>query len=316
MATVFPNEDYNAETAAEKLRKAMKGMGTDEAAIIRVLTSHNNEQRQEIEKMFKTMYGKDLREDLKSELRGNFEDAVIALLDPPRLYDAKELKRAMKGAGTDEGALIEILCTRSNSQIAEIKYHFKKVYGDELEDAIRSETSGNLKRILVSQSLSNRSEEWDVDFDLAEKDAQDLYDAGEGQMGTDESTFNKVLSLRSYPQLRATFDAYQRISDRDIMEAVRSECSGNLKDAYLAIIKSVKDVHTFFAECLYKSMKGAGTDDSTLIRVVVSRCEIDMMQIKDAFERVYEKELSKFISGDCSGDYKKILLALIGEKKK
>merc|ERR1711964_145217 len=261
------------------------------------------------------MYGKDLREDLKSELKGNFEDAVIALLDAPRLYDAKELKRAMKGAGTDEGALIEILCTRSNSQIAEIKYHFKQVYGDELEDAIRSETSGNLKRFLVSQSLSNRSEEWDVDFDLAEKDAQDLYDAGEGQMGTDESTFNKVLSLRSYPQLRATFDAYQRISDRDIMEAVRSETSGNLKDAYLAIIKSVKDVHTFFAECLYKSMKGLGTDDSTLIRVVVSRCEIDMMQIEDSFERVYEKELSKFISGDCSGDYKKILLALIGEKK-
>jgi len=315
MATVFPNEAYSAEGAAEKLRKAMKGMGTDEAAIIKVLTTHDNEQRQEIEKMFKTMYGKDLRDDLKSELRGNFEDAVIALLDPPRVYDAKELKRAMKGAGTDENALIEILCTRSNSQIAEIKFHYKKLYDNELEDAVSSETSGYLKRFLVSQTLGNRSEEYDVDYDLAEKDAQDLYDAGEGQMGTDESEFNKVLSLRSYPQLRATFDAYHRIADRDIMETVHRETSGDLEKAYLAIIKSVKDIHTFFAESLYKSMKGAGTDDSTLIRCVVSRCEIDMMQIKDSFERVYDKELSKFISGDCSGDYKKILLALIGEKK-
>lgn len=314
MATVFASEDFSAEKAAEKLRKAMKGFGTDEAAIIKVLAGHNNAQRQEIEKIFKTMYGKDLRDDLKSELKGNFEDVVIALLDPPRVYDARELKNAMKGAGTDESALIEILCTRSNSQIAEIKYHYKRLFDKDLEDAVSSETSGHLKRVLVSQTLCNRSEEWEIDYDLAEKDAQDLYDAGEGQFGTDESQFNKVLSLRSYPQLRATFEAYNRIADRDIMESIHREMSGDLEKAYLAIIKSVKDVHTFFAECLYKSMKGVGTNDSTLIRVVVSRCEIDMVQIKDAFERVYNKELGKFIKGDCSGDYKKILFALIGEK--
>ena len=41
-----------------KLHKAMKGFGTDEKAIIEVLTSCSNVQRQQIKVHYKTMYGK------------------------------------------------------------------------------------------------------------------------------------------------------------------------------------------------------------------------------------------------------------------
>ena len=43
-------------------------------------------------------------------------------------------------------------------------------------------------------------------------------------------------------------------------------------------------------------MKGAGTDDDSLMRVVVSRAEIDMVQIKEAFQQEYGKTLASFIS--------------------
>jgi annexin A7/11 len=74
----------------------MKGIGTDEDAIIRVLTNCSNEQRQQIKLQFKTMYGKDLISDLKSELRGHLEDAVLALMETPLAFDVKELRDAMK----------------------------------------------------------------------------------------------------------------------------------------------------------------------------------------------------------------------------
>ena len=42
--------------------------------------------------------------------------------------------------------------------------------------------------------------------------------------------------------------------------------------------------------------QGLGTDDQALIRVMVSRCEVDMGNIKQSFAQQYGKQLSAFIA--------------------
>nr|XP_025845225.1 annexin A5-like [Vulpes vulpes] len=69
---------------------------TDEESILTLLTSRSNAQRQEIAAAFKTLFGRDLLDDLKSELTGKFEKLIVALMKPSRLYDAYELKHALK----------------------------------------------------------------------------------------------------------------------------------------------------------------------------------------------------------------------------
>jgi len=91
------------------------------------------------------MYGKDLIEELKSELRGDFENLVLALMMPPANYDAYQLHKAMAGLGTKEHVLIEIMTTRSNAQIRELKMAYKMMYGHELEHDMVGETSGYFK---------------------------------------------------------------------------------------------------------------------------------------------------------------------------
>lgn len=59
-------------------------------------------------------------------------------------------------------------------------------------------------------------------------------------------------------------------------------------------------------------MKGMGTDDSTLIRIIVSRAEIDMQYIKAEYHKKYKKTLHKAVHSETSGSYRDFLLALLG----
>ncbi|XP_053720452.1 annexin A4-like isoform X2 [Synchiropus splendidus] len=296
----------------EVLRKAMKGFGTDENAIIELLGSRSNRQRVPMVAAYKTTYGKDLIRDLKSELTGNFEKVVLAMLKSPAHFDASECREAIKGAGTDEACLIEILSSRSNAEIHEITKIYKAEYGKSLEDAISSDTSGHFRRLLVSLCQGNRDEREHVDISMAKQDAQKLYAAGENKVGTDESQFNAILCARSKSHLRAVFHEYQQMCGRDIEKSICREMSGNVESGMVAVVKCIKNTPAYFAERLHKAMQGAGTKDQTLIRIMVSRSEVDMLDIRQEYVKAYGKSLYTHISGDTSGDYKKLLLKLCG----
>ena len=312
MATITPAFNFNAEEDAKTLRKAMKGIGTDEKAIIRVLAHRSNQQRQDIKTYFKQAYGKDLISELKSELGGDFERAILALMDTPLFYLIHELKAAMKGAGTNEKTLIEILLSKTNAELEILKLAYKKEYEKDLAEHVAKETSGNFKRLLGSILNAKREPEGDVDFERAKNDAQKIYDAGEGKFGTDESEINVVLCTRSWRQLRATFAAYQELAGHSMEEAIKKETSGDLQNGFLTIIKYITDPLMYYAERLHLAMKGLGTDDKTLIRIIVCRSELDLQYIKDAYEKMYGKSLADAVASECSGDYKRLLLEIIG----
>lgn len=60
---------------------------------------------------------------------------------------------------------------------------------------------------------------------------------------------------------------------------------------YSMTVECVQSPAAFFAKCLYRAMKGTGTNDRTLIRIIVSRSEIDLNDIKREFERIYDRTL-------------------------
>ncbi|XP_059480513.1 annexin B9-like isoform X4 [Neocloeon triangulifer] len=372
--TVRPKQPYgpaDEEADAAALRKAMKGFGTDEKAIIAVLANRSNQQRQLIANKFISLYEKDLVEELKSELGvsdvtsksgalglaytvgnvltnvpkavalvgpltplalapvlpavamgvtslayllgGNFGDVVVACMTPLDQFFAKMLHHTISGLGTKEDILIEVLCSLNNAWIHAIKNSYLELYGNDLESDIKGDTSGCFERLLISLCQGMRDENPDVDPDLVAADVSALFEAAQNNtIGTDDdSTFNAILTSRSLPHLREVFDQYHQTHGVPFEKVIKDEFSGSTEIA--AIVKCMTDCSNFFAERLYNSMAGAGTKDRDLIRVIVSRSEFDLGDIKVAFEQKYGKSLESFIEGDCSGDYKRILIALVSD---
>uniref|UniRef100_A0AAQ5Z3B7 Annexin n=1 Tax=Amphiprion ocellaris TaxID=80972 RepID=A0AAQ5Z3B7_AMPOC len=291
--SVRPAPDFDPAADAQALRKAMKGFGTDEDAIIDIVAHRSNAQRQEIRQAFKSLLGRDLMKDLKSELSKNLERLIIGLMLTPAEFNAKMMRKAMEGAGTDEHALIEILVTRSNEEIQAMNAAYQDAYKKTLEEAIQSDTSGHFCRILVSL-------------------VQELADACNAESDDMEMKFMSILCTRSFPHLRKVFQEFVRCTNKDIEQIIKKEMSGDVKNAFYAIVRSVKNQPSYFADRLYKAMKGLGTDDRALIRIMVSRSEVDLFNIRKEFKETHDESLHEFIQGDTSGDYRKTLLILCG----
>lgn len=79
-----------------------------------------------------------------------------------------------------------------------------------------------------------------------------------------------------------------------------------------ATIKCLTFPEKYFEKLLRQAINKLGTDEWALTRVVTTRAEVDMERIKEEYQRRNSVTLDRAIAGDTSGDYEKMLLALIG----
>lgn len=234
---MVPATGFNATADGEALRGAMKGFGTDEQTIIDLLTQRSNDQRQQIARFFTNELGRDVIEDLKSELGGKFEDVIVALMVPATEYLCRELHRAMAGMGTNESTLVEIMCTKSNEEVALLVQKYEDLYDRPLAEHLCSETDGYFRRLMTMIITGARDQSGSVDQAAAHEQAEALWSAGEAKLGTDEEVFNRIFSHASFAQLRLVFDDYKALSGQTIEQAIKHEMDGEMQEAMMAIGK-------------------------------------------------------------------------------
>ena len=299
----------------ETLKKSLKIGGAekvDENAIIKLLANRNNVMRQQLRNYYNQKFNRDLVSDLKAELDGKFEAAIVALLDDPFIYDAKSLHKAMKGVGTDTDACIEIICTRPNWYLKNIMTAYTNLTGGDLIKDLKSEVKlmGNTGTLLCTLLQCQRSENPTPNKETIEKYADDLIKGGIQKLGTDEKLFMDVLTKTSTPELQLLIDTYQKKAGESLLVSIDKEFTGDVKKTLKTIIYANTTPSEYFAQRVNEAITSGGQKDELLMRILITRDEVDMPKIKECYKTLYGKDMVESVKEATLGDYKNLLVEL------
>lgn len=291
----------------------MKGFGTDEAALIRILATAGPLEIPVIKDTYQQRQRRSLEADVKSETGGYFELGLMSILMGPLQHDVWSIHEALKGAGTKESLLDDVLIGRSNADMNAIKHAYHQTYHHSLESDVRSDLSAKTERMYVMIISGARQEDsapvipQSVDADVTE-----LHRATEGKRGVEQLTVCSILTNRSDGQIRAIAHAYHTRYGIALETVLKKEFSGHMEDALIRMVRSGADRAMRDAVGLEECMKGPGTKDqmlvSRLVRVHWDRAH--MAQVKGAYRSKYGKDLINRIKGETSGDYERLLVAM------
>ena len=143
------------------------------------------------------------------------------------------------------------------------------------------------------------------------KDAEIMRKAMEGS-GTDEKSLINIAGKRTHKERMKIRHAYKAMFGKDLMLDLISDLSGDFKKLMLALFT---DPVEYDADCIYRAIKGAGTDEETLIEIFASRPNWYLNKIKSIYNEKYKKDLEEHVRGDTSGDFRRLLVSLIQGKR-
>jgi annexin A7/11 len=229
---------------------------------------------------------------------------MTALCTDPADWDAQLVRKAVGGLGTDESLLSEVLCTRTPGELKAAAASYQKLFNRNMEADIKSDVSGDLGLVyacVFSPARGTRSGN-------VEADAEALFKAGAGKLGTDENSFINIIASSSREHAEALFYEYAKKHGKALDVVIRDEMSG---DAGKALAQLATPPHVLFADKIRGCMQGMGTNDEKLIRLLTTQRGRNLKAAGKHFLEVHRQTISAAVTSETSGDYRAILLKML-----
>ena len=308
-----PEEVKTLEALSIQIHDALISKPIDEETIINILSSTSNLDRQIIRFFYKKKFLNPIQSDIKSHLSKELRDLVFNMFDLPYEYDARELHTSIASLNRDDKTLIEIITTRPRSHLILVQKIYKKFYNTSLKDDLLNLDDKNFAQFLLTILSSKRPKEKTLEINDAYNIAKDLDKNGIKEYGIKVDLFKEIFVDKSREDLILISRAYYNLYKKNLYNAIDNEIFGLNKILIKNILFGIITPDEYFAKKIYKAMKGVGNDIRTIFRVIISRAEIDLNEIKDCYFRDRNTDLINDINSECPGAYGKILVNLFGK---
>jgi len=295
--------DPTADAAA--IKKAVKGLGTDEKAINAIFGARTKDQLLQVAKAYHAQFGVTLEKDIRGDTSGDYENLLVWLAKPVPEVKCALLKYATKGAGTAERYLVDVLAPSSNREILDVFQTDPTAIAAVTNDV----SHGDFAKVINKLLKAKRDESGEINETEAARIAEQLYKAGEGKLGTDEDTFTEIITTFSPAFLKKVSLFYAEKHKHSLEAAIKKETSGHYEDVLVALLKTK---HEYFAERFWKATHGLGTDDKFLCYAFGILTREELVHIAKLFKEKHpETTLAKKIADDVSGHYGDLLKQLL-----
>lgn len=299
---------FDVKSQTETLLSSIIKLGTNEKQLVDITASSTAEQRQLIRRYYLSTTNRDLLDDLKEDLSGDLKHLIVSLYQYPYEFTAEELYRAMKGAGTDETTLNDILITRSSKELKDAKKYFDNKYDKSLEDSISQDTDGTYKKELLKLLEGGRNTNNNVNEEDCKNLANKLSKYKDKE--ADPNVYSEMLLKRSFAEIKKIAENYEAISGRKLTKAIDKNFFHDVNGLYKDIVNYSMNPSAYFAKRIKDAIYRFGTNEKELTRAFVYRGENDLKQIAKEYQNLYRKDMLKDIKGDTSGHYRRLLEAL------
>lgn len=228
------------------------------------------------------------------------------------MQDVHGVKDAIKGLGTKESALNDVLIGRTNADMRAIKQAYHQEFHKQIESDVRGDLSMKTEKLFDMVMAATRAEESSPILpQVLEKDVSDLYAATVGRgVGADQIIVCSILTSRSDGQIRAIGQQFQQRHHQSLEKAIEKKFDNHMEDALVLLIRRASDRAMADAVQLEEAMAGLGTKDDLLVNRIVrvhwDRQHLD--QVKRAYQHRYKKDLIARVKGEISSKHYEALM--------
>lgn len=297
------------DDVCNEIHEACKGFGTDEKKLVKALASQSAENRVKIALRYPEIHGKELKKVMKGECGGDLGQALQFLAVPLDVAECDMIHKACKGIGTNEKVLYPILCGRSNDEIALLKKKYFTLYDKDLGLLISSEVGGDLGKLIFS-CIQGLEEDYDDEFHTEEKakeDANAIFKAGQGVMGTDENVIFKILCASPPKYLQQVNLQYADLHGYTLFKALEKELRGDAEVAALYMLGMKLKPYETVAKLIKSACAGIGTNELLLTTTLI-RYQGILKQVMEAHQELFDKSVQDRIKSELRGKYEMLLL--------
>ena len=294
---------------AESLHANLYGKKKDDI-VLDVCMANSLQNRVAIAQYYRATYDTSLFDDIKSKIGGDFGYCAAQMFLTPLEFCIHHLKLGIKKGNA---TAMEQITSKTPEELKIIEDAYKKDTGKDLKTDLTKAFSGAVGKDLLNLFDTARISNPKPKKQDCERYATSLSQTDPKNWTEDENLFKEIFIKRSPEEIILIARYYLKITGNNLMDVIEKKTKGKNQMLLKEILYNNIMPHELFAEKIYLAIKGAGTDEETLSRALVSRCELDMAAIRDMYQTKYKIVMKDDIVDDTSGAYQK-LCVFLGEK--